>query len=186
MKKKIFIISEIAFLIINILLTLILFDVFKNSLFLFQGGFGIIGVILGIVGSLLNFSNRILGRKLRIFSSVIIVVFSLLYIVTVPETSVIFLSFLFLALIYLLLNLFFLKIKDENESSVIREGKYLRVNKWLISIIFIDVAMIIYVWIYPFERNLNLFGGPNGEGTTSYISEVHDPKISLNIDGGFI
>jgi len=188
MSKKWYYITEIIFIVINIFITLILLDIFKNTFFLFQGGLGIIAVVLGYIGIIVSLKAKEIGRKLKVLSAVLIVFFSLLYIIIDPEAKYIFYPICILEFVdWILLITVIKKItKKTDYNSQFIKGKYFKVNRGTTLYIMFIIILLSLIWFYPFENNLNIFEGPNGEGVTSYINETDSPNLSINIDGGFI
>ncbi len=186
--KALYYLTNFIFLVINIITTLIVLDVFKNNFFLFQGGLGILAIIVGYISLILDFFDKEVGHKLKILSSFLLLFFYIVYAIIDPEMNITFLTIAGLTIIsiFILRTIIRKNISHNIKDKELKNGKYLKLSKPFNIYIILNILLLMVVWIYPFENNLNIYEGPNGEGLTSYISEYKEPFISIDIDGGFI
>lgn len=186
--KKMFFFVEIIFILINVVNILILLDIFKNSFFLFQGGLLILAIATAIVGLIFDFFNKEVGRKIKLFSSFLTIFFYFIYYFVDPEVSQFFIIislvtlFVFILLKTIVKKYTYVLLIYRN----VTDGKYIKITKKLLIYLLLNIFVILIIWIYPFERDFHIFEGPNGEGLSSYTNGEKEPKLSIDIDGGFI
>jgi predicted phosphodiesterase len=141
--------------------------------------------ISGIVGGILLFLRLEQGRILLKWQFLTGILFIIFYAVVNNEwrNPTIFLTLLFSS-IFVVSRLRIVKDSIQNRSA---EGQMVLEIDWKSKlIIFITILLLFVTWVFNWEKYLNLFHEPNGEGLSFYFAKEESPRAQIFVEGGYL
>lgn len=148
-----------------------------------------IGILSGIL-LLIRVKNELAVSLLRNFA-VIGLIFVLFYSLIGNEFNT---SFLIFIAIWIIIYLFtrtnavmMYVTREESQQKTFAPGqRYIQMH-WLLSVYIIgSLLLFLLIWVVDWETQARFYREPNGGGISNFVSETDSPKLSANVEGGFV
>jgi len=173
---------------------MISYEMFSHGqVFVFLGFISILINAIGITSGILlliRVKNELAVSLLRNFA-VIGLVFVLFYSVISNEFNYSFLIFISLwVVIYVFCRtnavIAFISSDILYFNEFKKGHRYLRMH-WILSV-YVVVSLLVFlsIWFVNWETQAKFYREPNGGGIANFVSETESPKLSANVEGGFI
>ena len=148
-----------------------------------------IGIISGIM-LLIRVKNELAVSLLKNFA-VIGLIFVFFYSIIGSEFNI---SFLIFIVIWVIIYIFartcavreFVSFNTNQRSEFTPGDRYIKLH-WLLTVYIAgSLLLFLVIWLINWETQARFYRDPNGGGISNIVNETDSPRLSANVEGGFI